>query len=348
MEGFLNRREPFVLGSRLPVNCCGRDLIDGDANQRVLLLLQASDTSLLRFPQLAEEPASSNLAREFDHWVPIGRELGKAGTMSVSDPTSTSRRWIGAEERIAGMAWYEDDELWSAFSSVMFSPERAGLAAEVVARSPLFGFPPGARVLDQCCGIGMFAVPLARRGYAVTGVDLSAIMLARAEEAAADAGVRIRLVRSDVLQYVQPGSFDVVLNLFTSFGYFDDPEQNLQVLRNAHASLAPGGQLVVDVLGKEVYAGWVGPPKVVDLDNGMVVMRDTILDGWTRFRTDWTLVHGDTAKHASITCFVYSAAELVALFEAAGFNDVECFGGFGAEPYDNHAKRLIVRGIRVD
>ncbi|MEV5543685.1 class I SAM-dependent methyltransferase [Saccharopolyspora shandongensis] len=246
------------------------------------------------------------------------------------------------------MAWYADDELWSVFSPVMFSPERAALAAEAVADSPLFDFPAGARVLDQCCGIGLFAVPIARRGYPVTGVDLSPLLLAQAEKACADAGVQARLERSDVLEYVRPGEFDVVLNLFTSFGYFDDPEQNLQVLRNAHASLAPGGQLLVDVLGKEIYAGWVGPPKVVELDDDMVVMRDTVFDGWTRFRTDWTLVRGETAKHASITCFVYSAAELIALFEAAGFADVECFGGFGAEPYDNHAKRLVVRGIRRD
>jgi SAM-dependent methyltransferase len=243
--------------------------------------------------------------------------------------------------------WFADEELWSAFSEVMFSPERAAVAAGVVAGSPLFDFPPGARVLDQCCGLGLFTVPLARRGYAVTGVDLSPVMLARAEKSCADAGVDAQLVRADVSEYVLPGGFDVVLNLYTSFGYFADAEQNLRVLRSAHESLAPGGQLVVDVLGKEIYAGWVGPPKAVPVEDGVVYMRDTVLDDWTRFRTDWTLVRGGSAKHASITCFVYSAAELRALLTAAGFVDVACFGGFGGEPYDNHATRLIVRGTRA-
>jgi hypothetical protein len=53
-------------------------------------------------------------------------------------------------------------------------------------------------------------------------------------------------------------------------------------------------------------------------------------------------------RQASIECVLYSAAELRALFERAGFVDVECFGGFDASPYDNNARRLIVRGYRGD
>jgi SAM-dependent methyltransferase len=245
------------------------------------------------------------------------------------------------------MHWYEDEDLWSGFSEVMFSPERAERAAEAVATSPLLAFPSGARVLDQCCGMGVFTAPLARRGYRMTGIDLSPVMLSQAEKACADVGVEAELMRADMAEFVRPGGFDAVINLFTSFGYFDEAEKNLQVLRNAHDSLSPGGQLVVDVMGKETYAGWVGRPKVVDIENGEVIMRDTILDDWTRYRTEWTLVRNGTAKRGSLTCFVYSGAELRALFEAAGFVDVECFGGFDAVPYDNHATRLIVRGTRA-
>lgn len=71
------------------------------------------------------------------------------------------------------MHWYEDDALWSDFASTMFPPARAESAAALVASSPLLDFPPGSRVLDLCCGPGLFVVPLAARGYAVTGVDLS-------------------------------------------------------------------------------------------------------------------------------------------------------------------------------
>ncbi|MCL7378505.1 class I SAM-dependent methyltransferase [Streptomyces sp. 35G-GA-8] len=245
------------------------------------------------------------------------------------------------------MQWYEDDSLWSDFAPTMFSPGRAEQAADIVASSPLLDFPPGSRVLDLCCGPGLFLLPLARRGYTVTGVDLSPSMLERARAACAEAGADVRLVRADMLDFVEPGSFDAVLNVFTSFGYFDDPDDNLRVLRNARESLAPGGRLVVDVMGKEVLAGWIGRPQAVDLPDGSyVVQRDVVLDSWRRLRTDWTLVRGTSARTASLTSFLYSAAELHDLFVAAGFAEVECFGDFDGGVYDQHSRRLIVRGVR--
>ncbi|MEU3742284.1 class I SAM-dependent methyltransferase [Streptomyces sp. NPDC032198] len=244
------------------------------------------------------------------------------------------------------MHWYEDDGFWSDFSETMFSERRRAETADVVARSPLLAFPAGSRVLDLCCGPGLYLVPLVRRGYTVTGVDLSAELLKRARAVCEDAAADVRLIRADMLTHVEPESYDVVLNVFTSFGYFDDARDNAQVLRNAHDSLVPGGQLLIDVMGKEVLAGWIGRPQVVELDGAYVVQRDTVLDDWTRLRTDWTLVRDGVAREASITSFLYSAAELRTLFEDAGFTGVECFGGFEEEPYDQHARRLIVRGTK--
>lgn len=246
------------------------------------------------------------------------------------------------------MHWYEDDALWSDFAPTMFPPARAESAAALVAGSPLLDFPPGTRVLDLCCGPGLFVVPLAARGYEVTGVDLSPSMLERARAACDAAGAKVRLERADMLTYREPEAFDVVLNVFTSFGYFDAAEDNLRVLRNAYDSLVPGGRLLVDVMGKEVLAGWIGRPQAVDLPDGSyVVQRDTVLDGWRRLRTDWTLVRGTTARTASLTSWLYSAAELHALFEEAGFTGVECFGGFDASGYDQRSDRLVVRGRRA-
>ncbi|WP_461012168.1 class I SAM-dependent methyltransferase [Streptomyces capparidis] len=244
------------------------------------------------------------------------------------------------------MHWYEDDTFWSDFSGTMFSERRRAEVAALVERSPLLDFPAGTRVLDLCCGPGLYLVPLARRGCDVTGVDLSPVMLERARAACAGAGVEVRLVRGDMLTHVEPGAYDVVLNVFTSFGYFDDPRDNARVLRNAHDSLAPGGRLLVDVMGKEVLAGWIGRPKLVELDGAYVVQRDTVLDDWSRLRTDWTLVRGGTAREASITSFLYSGTELRAMFEEAGFTDVRCHGDFDGSPYDQHARRLVVHGTR--
>jgi SAM-dependent methyltransferase len=245
------------------------------------------------------------------------------------------------------MSWYEDDDLWVGFAEVMFPPRRAAEAERLVATSPLLEVVPGERVLDLACGPATHIVPLARRGAVVTGVDLSEAMLARARDACAEAEVEARLVRADMREHVEPEAYDLVINMYTSFGYFTDPGENLAVLRNAHASLAAGGRLLVDVLGKEVFAGWVGRPQAVDVGGGTVFMRDTVLDDWTRLRSDWTWVRGDEVRRTSLHSTLYSAAELRMLFEEAGFTDVECFGDFDRSPYDNHARRLIVQGMRA-
>ncbi|XVS61992.1 class I SAM-dependent methyltransferase [Actinosynnema sp. CA-299493] len=245
------------------------------------------------------------------------------------------------------MGWYEDDDLWVGFAEVMFPPRRVEEAERLVTTSPLLKVAAGDRVLDLACGPGTHVVPLARRGAVVTGVDLSEAMLVRAREACREAEVEARLVRADMRAHVEPDAYDLVVNLYTSFGYFTDPDENLAVLRNAHTSLAHGGRLLVDMLGKEVFAGWVGRPQAVDVGGGTVFMRDTVLDDWTRVRSDWTWVRGDEVRRTSIHNTLYSAAELRALFEEAGFTDVECFGDFDCSPYDNHARRLIVRGTRA-
>lgn len=245
------------------------------------------------------------------------------------------------------MHWYEDDDLWVGFADVMFPPSRAEEAERLTATSPLLKVSDGTKVLDLACGPATHVVALARSGADVTGVDLSPAMLDRAREACESAGVAAKLIQADMLEYTEPGAYDLIINMYTSFGYFTDAGDNLTVLRNAFTSLAPGGTLLIDVLGKEVLAGWVGRPKVVDVDGGTAFMRDTILDDWTRLKTDWTLVRGGEARQASILSYLYSAAELKALFETAGFTGVECFGDFDGSLYDNHARRLIVRGVRA-
>ncbi|MFH8989307.1 class I SAM-dependent methyltransferase [Streptomyces sp. NPDC017940] len=241
---------------------------------------------------------------------------------------------------------FQDDDFWTEFYDFLFSEQRHVQAEELLDTSPLLSIPPGARVLDLCCGPGVFTVPLARRGYDVTGVDLSPAMLDRARKRAADAGTRVTYVRADAREYEAPGAFDVVLNMFTSFGYFEDPADNARVLRTMHSCLAPGGTLVLDLAGKELLARRVTPPKVVRRGEDLVVQTDTVLDDWARMRSDWVLVRGEQVTRADLVWFVYSAVELRHMVEEAGFGRVEVFGGFDGRPYDENAERLVLRATR--
>ena len=243
------------------------------------------------------------------------------------------------------MNWYENDGLWSGFAPMMFSSRRAAAAERTVAESPLLKFPAGSRVLDLCCGPGIYLAPVAAQGHRVTGVDLNQPMLDRAREAVGDADVE--LVRADMGEFTRPGAFDVVLSMYSSFGYFAEHERNMRVLSNMHESLAPGGRLVLEVFGKEFLAQQsMGRPQVLDLEDGTVFVRNTVLDDWTRLHTEWVKVRGAEASSASIISWLYSAAELKEMVRQAGFAEVECFGGFDGRPYDLRCRTLIVRGIK--
>ncbi|GAA1562263.1 class I SAM-dependent methyltransferase [Streptomyces globosus] len=247
---------------------------------------------------------------------------------------------------MADTGGFQDDDFWSEFYEFLFPPERFSQAEELLTTSPLLSLPPGGRVLDLCCGPGVFTVPLARLGHRTTGVDRSPAMLERARKLTAEAGVQAEYVRADVREYTDPGAFDTVLNMFTSFGYFEDPADNARALRTMHDCLRPGGSLLLDVAGKEILARRVVPPKVVRRGGDLLVQTDSVLDDWARLRSDWVLVRGERVTRASLVWFVYSAVELRAMAEAAGFERVEVFGGFDGRPYDEAADRLVVRAHR--
>lgn len=240
------------------------------------------------------------------------------------------------------MEWFEDETLWAGFTDVLFSPGRAAEAADRVASSPLLRVRSGAEVLDLGCGPGTYAIPFAGRGAAVTGVDLDAGLLARVEAA----GAGVRTVRADMREFVEPGRYELAISMYTSFGLFADPADNLRVARNVRESLAPGGVFLIDLYAKEILARDGAEPKIIDVDGGTLVVRGTIVGDWERFRDDFILIRDGVASTAHIEHTLYSAVELKGILVEAGFTEVEAFGGFDGEPYDNHATRLIVRGRR--
>ena len=110
-----------------------------------------------------------------------------------------------------------------------------------------------ASILDVGCGIGRHAVPLAQRGYPVTGVDISRGMLAQARQAAQQAGVQVEWVHADAATYRSERRFDAAICLcegaFGLLGSADDPLQHeLGILQGIRASLKPGGQFVLTAL----------------------------------------------------------------------------------------------------
>ena len=190
--------------------------------------------------------------------------------------------------------WHEQDAFWETMAGEMFTAAQWQQAViDVDQFLALVPLPAAARILDLCCGPGRHSLELGRRGFAVTGVDRTQSYLAaarvKAEQEHLD-GVEFQV--GDMRTYRQPESFDLVLNLSTSFGYFEDPAEDKLVLQNMYASLRQGGKVVIDVLGKEVLARKFGPRDWSEEGNVLFLQQRTISKDWSWIEDRWIRIHG--------------------------------------------------------
>jgi SAM-dependent methyltransferase len=242
--------------------------------------------------------------------------------------------------------WFDQDEFWAEFAPVLFGPERWEQATEgadqILER---IGVSPGARILDLCCGPGRYALEFARRGFRVTGVDRTVAYLDEARRRADTEGLKVELIREDMRNFVRPDGFDAAVNLFTSFGYFEDAADDLRVARNLHESLRPGGKLLMELVGREIIAAHFTPRdwSWIDRDRGIRILEErTLRPGWDWIESTWTLLGGPEEVRRTFAHRLYAGSELAALLRQAGFSTAELFGSLDGTPYDQAAKRLVV------
>jgi len=211
----------------------------------------------------------------------------------------------------------------------------------------LTGF-QGKRVLDLCCGPGRHTVVLAKKGYTVTAVDGTPFLLKKAQELAQAEGVSVEWVLEDMRNFIRPDSYDLVVNLFTSFGYFDEKQEDIKVLRNVYASLKSGGIFVLELMGKEILARIYGPTSAEQLPDGSrLVQCHEIFDEWTRIRNEWILIKDGKATSFKFHHTIYSGQELKDRLLGVGFSKVKLFGNLDGEEYGLPAQRLIATAVKA-
>jgi SAM-dependent methyltransferase len=244
--------------------------------------------------------------------------------------------------------WFADESFWLDFKEMMYDPDRLQRTEQDVQDMiRLCGLRPKMRILDHCCGFGRHALQFAALGYQTSGVDRCATYLDMAKAKSDKKGYAIQWHHQDIRHFVQPESYDFAYNFFTSFGYIEDPEEELQVVRNVYNSLKKGGQFLIDVLSKETLARDYQESEWFDGQDGSIMLVETqILDNWCRIQNRWGYVKDGQYKETIFAHKIYSAKELADLLIAAGFSQVSCYGNLQGSAYDIHAQRLIVVGYK--
>ncbi len=237
--------------------------------------------------------------------------------------------------------WYLDEDFWATFGSLMFNEETFAQGNDqALALLDLMDSQPD-HILDLGSGPGRHALPLAAQGYPVTAVDTSAELLRELEQRRGQ--LPIEIVQADMREFVREQAFDLVVVMWTSFGYFADEADHARVLDNIRASLKPGGRLVLDLVGLEYLCRNLQPVHLTEYDHGRILVeRPELTDELTRLDNDWYLIEGDQVHRTRFSHRVWSAGEIRALLANAGFTPISLYGGYDGDDYDFDSERLIV------
>ena len=113
----------------------------------------------------------------------------------------------------------------------------------------------GSEFLDCPCGIGRIALPLARKGIRVTGVDIAPYYLDELASKARRRGLSVELHEGDMRDTDFHNRFDAAANLWTSFGYFEKESDNQKVLKRMYQAIKPGGRFLLRSAGSRKRLG---------------------------------------------------------------------------------------------
>lgn len=238
--------------------------------------------------------------------------------------------------------WHEDDAFWETWESAMFSHRRWEVTpVEVDGIVSLLNIQPGLRVLDLCCGPGRHSLELTRRGFHVTGVDRTQHYLDGAIEQAEKEDLDVEFVQEDMRTFCRPDTYDAVVNLFTSFGYFEDPEEDRRVAVNVYRSLKSGGLFLMDTMGKEVLARVFQEREWHEVDGIIVLQERKVSRNWGWMWNRWIMLKGNERIETELSHRLYAATEIVSLLKDCGFTSVDVYGDYNGSPYDHNARRMV-------
>ena len=229
------------------------------------------------------------------------------------------------------MNWYE--EWFNTKEYLEIYKNRDDVEAETLAELILSNIKidSGAKILDMSAGAGRHAINFARRGYNVTAVDLSENLLKVAKENASVYDFQIDFVHSDIRKFETSDRFDLVLNLFTSIGYFESDEENFELLRKAYNFLKPGGYFVLDYFNRN-YLETNLVPNSVETINGTIINQNRTIQGNRVIKEIVIGKNGDTKKYFE-SVRMFSFDELQTELESTGFKINSAFGDLDGKPF---------------
>jgi SAM-dependent methyltransferase len=196
------------------------------------------------------------------------------------------------------------------------------------------------KILDLACGFGRHANRLAALGHSVTGIDYMPGFLEIARKRAAELGVQVDYRQGDMRRINFEEAFDRVFLFFTSFGYFEDDENEL-VIRNMACALKPGGYLMFDIPNRDVFLKDLPPAEVIEKEGDLLINRFSFDPFPGRFHNRRIVIRNGVRKDKPFSIRLYNATEICRLLDKVHLPNYELLGG-DEQPLSAASRRIVV------
>lgn len=203
----------------------------------------------------------------------------------------------------------------------------------------------GAKVLDLCCGYGRHSRALADCGYDVTGIDGSEYLIEKAKQEYG--GENTRFLHLDMRAEYPGAPYDLIVNFFTSFGYFDDEAENQLVFKRVFDALKTNGFFFFDFLNSDFLKTHLVPQTVSQCENAAIIQKRRIENGMV-IKDICIEQENQRPLHYEERVRLYSCEKLLKMLELAGFSIEKTFGNYSGDEFLKGASpRFIVIAKKV-
>lgn len=200
------------------------------------------------------------------------------------------------------------------------------------------------KILDIASGRGRHAVYLNKKGYDVTGIDLSFTNVKFSKQFENE---KLHFFQHDMRHLLFINYFDIALNMFTSFGYFETERDHVNALRSFRKSLKPDGVLVLDYFNTEKIVKNLARQEVKSVDNIDFNITKKVSDG--KIIKSIAFEHKDKDYHFKEEVKAFSASDFEKLFKLSGFKVDKLFGDYHLNSFDPlKSDRLIFICSKAD
>lgn len=242
--------------------------------------------------------------------------------------------------------WWKDyfDVPTMALYRAMLSSTLTELEVQTIDK--ILELPSGSTILDVCCGYGRHLIPLARKGYCVTGIDISSTVLQKTCSQAQNENLKVNVIQADMRCLPFASYFDAAILMFNSFGIFDEGDNRI-TLHAISRALRSGGLFLLDIPNRAYFETLYNN----ELRHQVFKNQEVELHIFTRLDHNTNVLsqelrwHNDFGEYSKSHAFkMYAIPEIEQLLADCGFVALRFYAGLHGARDETPNPKIVVRG----